>query len=70
MTTEIILLSISTKVLDRAGVELATPGSAVKLTTDCATGLNYMHISSLFLFHLFTQLQKKPISYFLGNYRK
>ena len=36
MTVEII--SISTKVWDQAGIELATPGSAVGLATDCATG--------------------------------
>ena len=43
MTVEIISRSISTKVWDRAGIELATPGSAVRLAsvarhvTDCAT---------------------------------
>ena len=43
MTVEIISRSISTKVWDRAGFELATPGSAVRHTsvarqvTDCAT---------------------------------
>ena len=43
MTVEIISWSISTKVWDRAGIELATPGSEVRLTsvarhvTDCAT---------------------------------
>ena len=43
MTVEIISWSISTKVWDRAGIELATPGSAVKLVsvaryvTECAT---------------------------------
>ena len=43
MTVEIISLSISTKVWDRAGIELATPGSAVRHAsvarhvTDCAT---------------------------------
>ena len=42
MTVEIISQSISTKVWDQAGIKLATPGSAVKLTsvarhvTDCA----------------------------------
>ena len=42
MTVEMISGSISTKVWDRAGIELATPGSAVRLTsvarhvTDCA----------------------------------
>ena len=30
MTVEIISLSIYTKVWDRAGIELATPGSAVR----------------------------------------
>ena len=44
MTVEIISWSISTKVWDRAGIELATPGSAVRLAsvarhvTDCETG--------------------------------
>ena len=43
MTVEVIARSISTKVLDRAGIEFATPGSAVRLAsvarkvTDCAT---------------------------------
>ena len=43
MTLEIISCSISTKVWDRAGIKLATPGSAVRLAsvarhvTDCAT---------------------------------
>ena len=43
MTVEIISRSISTKVWDRAGIELATPGSAVRLAsvarhvTDCTT---------------------------------
>ena len=43
MTVEIISWSISTKVWDRAGMELATPGSAVSFAsvtrhvTDCAT---------------------------------
>ena len=43
MTVEIISWSISTKVWDRAGIELATPGSTVSFTsvtrhvTDCAT---------------------------------
>ena len=43
MTVEIISWSISTKVWDRVGIELATPGSAVRLAsvarhvTDCAT---------------------------------
>ena len=33
MTVEIISWSISTKVWDRAGIELATPGSAVRLAS-------------------------------------
>ena len=43
MTVEIISWIISTKVWDRAGIKLATPGSAVRLAsvarhvTDCAT---------------------------------
>ena len=43
MTVEIISWSISTKVWDQAGIELATPGSAVSFAsvtgqvTDCAT---------------------------------
>ena len=43
MTVEIISLSISTKVWDQTGIELATPGSAVRYAsvarhvTDCAT---------------------------------
>ena len=43
MTVEIISWSVSTKVWDRAGIELATPGSAVRHAsvarhvTDCAT---------------------------------
>ena len=43
MVMEIISQSISTKVWDRGGIELATPGSAVRLAsvarhvTDCAT---------------------------------
>ena len=44
MTIENISLSISTKALDWAGIEHATPGSAVRLAsvarhvTDCAKG--------------------------------
>ena len=44
MTIEIISWSISTKVWDRVGIKLATPGSAFRLTsvarhvTDCANG--------------------------------
>ena len=37
MAIEIISQSISTKVWDRAGIQLATPGSAARLVTDCAT---------------------------------
>ena len=43
MTVEIISWSISTKVWDRTGIELTTPGSAVRHAsvarhvTDCAT---------------------------------
>ena len=43
MAVEIISRSISTKVWDRAGIEFATPGSAVRLhsvarnVTDCTT---------------------------------
>ena len=50
MTVEIISWSISTKVWDRAGIELATPGSAVRNVsvarhvTDCATRPGDMHI--------------------------
>ena len=36
---EIISRSISTKVWDRAGIELGTLGSAVKHITDCAMQL-------------------------------
>ena len=36
MNIETISRSIAMKVWDRAGIELATPGSAVGLTTDCA----------------------------------
>ena len=49
MTVEIISWSISTKVWDRAGIELATPGSAVSLAsvarhvTDCATRPSSTH---------------------------
>ena len=34
---EIISWSISTKVWDRAGIDLVTPGSAVRYATDCTT---------------------------------
>ena len=48
MTVEIISWSVSTKVWDRAGIELATPGSAVRhasiarLVTDCAIAARYI----------------------------
>ena len=48
MTVEIISWSISTKVWDRTGIELATPGSAVRHVsvarhvTDCATRLGFL----------------------------
>ena len=38
MTVEIISRSISRKVWEWAGIEIATPGSAFGLATDCATG--------------------------------
>ena len=38
MTVEIISRSISRKVWDRVGIKLATPASAVGLTTNCDTG--------------------------------
>ena len=38
MNIEIILLSVSKKVLDLYEIKLATPGSAVGLATNCATG--------------------------------
>ena len=47
MTVEIISQSISTKVWDQAGIEPATPGSAVRLAsvarhvTDCAMRLGH-----------------------------
>ena len=50
MTVEIISWSISTKVWDRTGIELATPWSAVRHTsvarhvTDCATRPGIIHI--------------------------
>ena len=36
MAVKIISQSISTKLWDRAAIKLATPGSAVRLVTDCA----------------------------------
>ena len=53
MTVEIISLSISTKVWDRAGIELATPGSAVRHAsvarhvTDCDILLNICFIGGI-----------------------
>ena len=50
MTVEIISWSISTKVWDRTGIELATPGSAVRHAsvarhvTDCATWPGRTHL--------------------------
>ena len=38
MTEEIISQSISTKVWNWARIELSTPGSAVRLVTNCTTG--------------------------------
>ena len=55
MTVEIISWSISTKVWDRAGIELATPGSAVRLAsvarhvTDCATRPGILEMISAFV---------------------
>ena len=37
MAVEIISRSISTKVWDRAGIQLETPGSSVRHVTNCAT---------------------------------
>ena len=37
MAVEIISWSNSTKGWNQAGIELATPGSATRLVTDCAT---------------------------------
>ena len=56
MTVEIISWSFSTKVWYRAGIELATPGSAVRHAsvarhvTDCATrpSLNFLNKNDLF----------------------
>ena len=36
MTVDIISLSVSMKVLERVGIEFATPGSTVGLSTDCS----------------------------------
>ena len=53
MTVETISWSISTKVWDRAGIELATPGSAVRLAsvarhvTDCAMWPGHQWLAAL-----------------------
>ena len=47
-TIEIISLSISTKVWHWAGIELATPRSAVGLATDCATGPGKMPVFGVY----------------------
>ena len=50
--SEIISWSISTKVWDRAGIKLATPGSAVRLAsvakhvTDCATRPRHLRVNA------------------------
>ena len=51
MTEEIISWSISTKVWDQAGIELTTPGSAVGLATDCATGRSLNNNPALLVFN-------------------
>ena len=59
MTVEIISRSISTKVWDRAGTDLATPGSAVRLAsvarhiTDCAMRPGDFVVVAAFLFREF-----------------
>ena len=59
MTLEIISWSISTKVWDRAGIELATPGSAVRLAsvarhvTDCATRVGPIRLEASILVWVF-----------------
>ena len=42
MTLEIISRSNSTKVWDWAEIELVTPASAVRVTTDCAMGPGFV----------------------------
>ena len=54
MTVEIISWSISTKVWDRAGIELATPGSAVRLASVCSTQQSSMRKESLGLFYFYS----------------
>ena len=62
MTKEIISWSISTKVWDQAGIELATPGSAVRLAsvarhvTNCATRPGHFEIRPDILSELFAKL--------------
>ena len=46
MTIEIISLQLFTKVWDRAGIEVTTPGSAIRLTTDCVTGPGTLCVES------------------------
>ena len=58
MTLEIISRSISTKVWDRAGIELATPGIAVRHAsvarhvTNCATRPGIYKLFFLLFFYL------------------
>ena len=47
MTIEIISWSISTKVWDRAGIKLVTPGSAVRLASVAS------HVTDLLMFFEF-----------------
>ena len=53
MTVEIISRSISTKVWDQAGIELATPGIAVRHSsvarhvTDCATRPGFLKFEKM-----------------------
>ena len=51
MTIEIISSSISTKVWDRGGIKLATPGSEVRHATDCPMrhGISNEDISICFM---------------------
>ena len=47
MTIEIISRSISMRVWERPRIELTTPGSTARLTTDSATGPGIKHIHRL-----------------------
>ena len=47
MTIEIISRSTSTKVSDRATIELTISGSAVGLATDCAMGPGVVFLSEM-----------------------